>query len=57
MSQVYPYLMLIYGYYSITAEKTITGGIPKSWYDCTLRFQSLKIGLTPERKVDYFFCI
>ena len=23
--------MLIYGYYSITAEKTITGGISKSW--------------------------
>ena len=23
--------MLIYGNYSITAEKTITGGIPKSW--------------------------
>ena len=22
-----------------------------------LRFQSLKIGLTPERKVDYFFCM
>ena len=25
--------MLIYGNYSITAEKTITGGIPKSWCD------------------------
>ena len=25
--------MLIYGDYSITAEKTITGGIPKSWCD------------------------
>ena len=25
--------MVIYGNYSITAEKTITGGIPKSWCD------------------------
>ena len=25
--------MLISGNYSITAEKTITGGIPKSWCD------------------------
>ena len=25
--------MLIYGNYSITAEKTVTGGIPKSWCD------------------------
>ena len=55
------------GEVGITAEKTITGGIPKSWCDYSpevtcglhphnLRFQSL-IGLTPERKVDYFFCI
>ena len=28
--------MLIYGNYSITAEKTITGGIPKSWCDYSL---------------------
>ena len=27
------HLMLISGNYSITAEKTITGGIPKSWCD------------------------
>ena len=33
MSQIIPHLMLIYGNYSITAEKTITGGIPKSWCD------------------------
>ena len=33
MSQILPHLMLIYGNYSITAEKTITGGIPKSWCD------------------------
>ena len=25
--------MLLYGNYSITTEKTITGGIPKSWCD------------------------
>ena len=33
MSQIIPHLMLIYGNYNITAEKTITGGIPKSWCD------------------------
>ena len=31
LCSISPPNMLIYGYYSITAEKTITGGIPKSW--------------------------
>ena len=33
--------MLIYGNYSTTAEKTITGGIPRSWCDYSPEAQDL----------------
>ena len=48
MSQTIPHLVLIYGYYSITAEKTITGGILAKVLDYNMVYSQ---GLPNDKKV------